>query len=89
MKFVEVELAEMVDVFAGDREEQSREADPRSVAVRASMLNHHLVEPCFHARARFAALPVSTVVPFDAARNSAEADFFSFPGVAFDLCVRR
>src|SRR5262252_1569249 len=44
VQLVEVELAQLEDVPAGDREQQSGRANARAVAVGAGALDHHLVE---------------------------------------------
>ena len=77
VQLVEVELPELVDRLAGDREQQARRAEPRAVAVGAGVLDHHLVEPRFHPRVGFAALAVAPVVALDAAGDAAEADLLA------------
>ena len=63
MELVEVEPADVVDRPATDGEEQPRRSEAGPVAVRAGVLDHHLVEPCLRPGARLAALPVAAVVP--------------------------
>ena len=79
MQLVEVELAELVDGLAVDREQQPRRAEARAVAVGAGVLDHHLVEPRLHPRVGLAALPVAPVVALDAPRDAAEADLLALP----------
>src|SRR5688500_9034840 len=53
------------------------------------MLDHHLVEPGFHARAALAALAIPAVVPLDASRDPMEADLLALPVLAFGLRLGR
>jgi hypothetical protein len=85
VQLVEMKLPGVVDRLAADREQQPGVANPRALAVRTGVLDHHLVEPRFHFRAGFPALTVAAVVPLDPARDAAEADLLPFPVVAFDL----
>ena len=64
-------------------------AQARAVAVRAGVLDHHLVEPRLHPRVRLAALAVAAVVALDAPRDAAEADLAALLVVAPDLRVGR
>src|SRR5262245_12110723 len=79
MQFVEVHMANFVDVFAGDVKQQPRSAEPRAVAIGAGELNHHLVEPGLDPGTRFAALAVASVIPLNAPRDPVKADLPAFP----------
>ena len=89
VQLVEVHLAEIVDGLSVDGEEQPGRADARSLAVRAGVLHHHLVEPRLHPRVRLAALPVPAVMPLDAPRDPVKADLLAFRVLALDLRLRR
>ena len=88
MQLVEVEAAHVVDRLAGDGEEQSGCPKSGALAVGAGALDHHLVQPLFHARVGFATLSIAAVLPFDSPRDSAEADLLAFPIIALDLRSR-
>src|SRR5207302_9604579 len=89
MQLVEVELADVVDGLSRDGEQEAGRTDARALAVGAGVLHHHLVEPGLHPGTRFAALPVTAVVPLDAPRDAAEADLLAFPVAAFLLRLGR
>ncbi len=88
MKLVEVELAELMNGLAADREAQPRGPDPCAVAVGTGVLDHHVVEPGLHARVGLAFLAVPAVAPLDPAGDSAEADLLAFPVVAGFLSLQ-
>ncbi len=88
MQLVEVHLPDVVDVPAGDREQQPAGAHPCASAVGARLLDHDLVEPGLHSRVRFATLPVPAVIAFDSPRDAVEADLPALPVAASDLRVR-
>ena len=75
LQLVEVELPDVVNGAAADGEQQPRRPDARALAVGARVLDHHLVEPRLHLRARLAALAVAAIVALDAPGDAAEADF--------------
>src|SRR6185295_1579869 len=89
VQLVEVQLTELEDVAAVDREQQSGRTNPRAVAVGAGALDHHLVEPFLHPRVRFAALPVAPVMTLDAPGDAVEADLAAVLIVAAHLRVWR
>jgi hypothetical protein len=89
VELIEVHLADVVERAAGDGEQLPRPSQPRALAVRADLLDHHLVEPRFHPRVRLAALAVMAVVALDAPGDAVEADLTAFPVVAPDSCVGR
>src|SRR5262249_34673539 len=88
-EFIEVELANFVEVLAGNLEKKSRRAHARSVALGAELPDHPFVQPLLHARVRFATLPVPTVPSFDPSRDTGEADLLPDTVVAPFLCLRR
>ena len=89
LQLVEVQLAELVDVAAVDREQQARRAHARALALRARALDHHLVEPLLHPRVRLASLAVAPVVPLDPPGDAVKADLASVRTAAQHLRVRR
>src|SRR5437879_11617062 len=84
-----MELAHVVERLTRNSKQLPCGADSRSVAVGARMLHHHLVEPRFHTGASLAPLPVPAVMPFDAPRDSAEANLLAFVVFTLNLRVRR
>src|SRR3954466_8804698 len=89
MQLVEVQLPEIVDVPAVDGEQQSRRPHAGAIAVRASALDHDLVEPCLHARVRLASLAITPVVPLDAPCNAVKTNLAAFLVVAPHPGIRR
>ena len=88
-QFIEVQLADIVNILAGNREQQPGCAQPRSVAVRAGAFDHHLVQPVFHPRIRFAPLPVPSITAFDASCDAAKAHLFTVAVVPFLFRIGR
>src|SRR5262245_59116310 len=89
MQLVEIHLADLVDVFAGNGEQQPGRAEPGAVAIGAGKLDHHLVQPGLDTGTRLAALAVSAVIPLDAPRNPVEAHLLPFPIVALHFRIGR
>src|SRR5262245_30768580 len=89
MEFVKVELAELVNVFAGDCEKQARRPETGPIAVRARVLHHDFFQPRFYARTCFTTLTIPPVVALNASGDTVEADFFTLPVVTLDLGFRR
>ena len=78
-----------MEVLPIDGEQEASVPYAGSFAIRARMLHHHLVEPCFHARAGLAALAIAPVLALNAAGNAAEASLFSIGILASDLGIGR
>src|SRR5204862_4950432 len=76
-------------LFARNREKESGRAQAGAVAVGTDMFDHYFVEPFFHARIRFAALPVSAVVALDPSRDAGKSDLLADAVVALFLGFRR
>src|SRR5437899_553476 len=89
VQLIEMQLADVVDRFACNREQQPGRSDAGAVAIGTDVLDHHLVEPSFHSRAGFASLPVTAIMALDSPRDAAEADLFAFPTIALLLRLRR
>src|SRR5437763_1387134 len=89
MQLIEVELAEVVDALAGDREQEPRRPQSRALAVGTGVLDHDLIEPRFHPRASLATLPVATIVSLDSPRDPMEADLAPLPLASRILRIRR
>src|SRR5215211_3046953 len=85
MELVEVKLADIVKGLAANREQQSCRPDARAIAVRARVLDHHLIQPSFHTRAGLVALAVPAIMPLDAARDALEANLAALPFRMFHL----
>src|SRR5438477_10681140 len=84
-----MELTHVVERLTSDGEQQPDGAYARSVAVRTSVLHHHLIQPRFHPGAGLAPLTVPAVMPLDPPRDSTEADLLAFAVFTLDLRLRR
>jgi hypothetical protein len=88
LQLVEVELPDLEDRLAFDGEQESGRAQPRALAVRTRVLDHHLVEPLLHLRIGFTALTIPAIPALDPPRDAVEADLLAFVIVAPDLGFR-
>src|SRR5262249_15599822 len=89
VELVEMQLTELVDGAAVDREQLSRRTKACAVAVRARAFDHHFVEPRFHARIGFAPLAVPAIPALDPPRDAGKPDLAAPLIVAARLGVRR
>src|SRR5262245_22165139 len=89
MELVEVELAQIVDGLAGDREAKPRGPHTGTLAVGAGVLDHNVIEPGFHPRVRLGLLPIPAIASFDPPGDPAEADLLALPVIATSLRLRR